>query len=399
MSTDRSTHTPQAGFEGAALREIAGSVQGNEAPATGSHVQVPDAIERRYLRIGDRYFFPDRTLAFIDDGNRIRVRTENQEVLHSVIAIAQTRGWKIIELAGTEAFRQGMWRAAALRGIEAQGYEPTQAEIVQMQRTRQKLRPSRETEQSPMPVLLEQRTAPTREGSDASDSGRDADGYLTEAAQGGRHLREGPRPPIKGALVAAAAAPYQFDSAQRMSFYATVRTEAGERTIWGADLERALAESYSRPRIGDQVVLAQRGSRPVAVRVATRNAQGELVGEKRIVAQRARWSIETPERLRAMEQRAMRVRTEELLSDAMLDRHPELATAAASIRLAEQYAKRLTGDQASQRRLVRLIRDRVADALEQGRAIHLPARRLQATPMQVRQRTGRGQEELGHDRF
>ena len=399
MSTDRSPRTPQAGFESAAVGELAGSVQSNEAPATRSHARVPDAIERRYLCIGDRYFFPDRTLAFIDDGNRIRVRTENQEVLHSVIAIAQTRGWKVIELAGTEAFRQGMWREAALRGIEAQGYEPTQAEILQMQRTRQKSRPSRETGQGPTPVLPEQKAAPTSEGSVAPDSGRDSDGYLTAAAQGGRHLREGPRPPIKGALVAAAAAPYQFDPAQRMSFYTTVRTEAGERTIWGADLERALAESSSRPRIGDQVVLAQRGSRPVAVRVATRNAQGELVGEKRIVAQRARWSIETPEHLRAMEQRAMRVRTGELLSDAMLDRHPELATAAASLQLAEQYAQRLTGDQSSQRRLVRLIRDRVADALEQGRAIHLPDRRLQATPMHVRRRTGRDQEELNHERF
>ena len=39
-----------------------------------------------------------------------------------------------------------------------------------------------------------------------------------------------------------------------------------------------------QPRIGDPVVLTQHGTRPVNVRVPARNAEGELVGEKKIVA-------------------------------------------------------------------------------------------------------------------
>ena len=199
--------------------------------------------------------------------------------------------------------------------------------------------------------------------------------------------------------MAAAAAPYQFDPAQRMSFYVMVRTEVGDRTIWGTDLERALAESASQPRIGDPVMLTQQGTHPVNVRVPARNAQGELVGEKKIVAQRARWSIETPGHLRAMQRRAGLVRTGELLSDAAVGQHPELATAAAGLKLAEQYARRVTTDTASQQGLMQLIRERMADALEQGRAIHLPDRRLRPAPMQVRQRKARGREELSHERF
>jgi hypothetical protein len=200
-------------------------------------------------------------------------------------------------------------------------------------------------------------------------------------------------------LVAAAAAPYQFDPAQRASFYVMVRTETGDRTIWGSDLERALAESASQPRIGDQVVLTQHGTRPVSVRVAARTAEGEPVGEKKIVAQRARWSVETPDHFRKLERRAERVRTGELLSDAALGQHPELITAAASLELAKQYARRVTGDPASQQRLVQLIRERMADALEQGRSIHLPDRRPHPASMRARQRVAQGQEELRHERF
>ncbi|SOE06342.1 hypothetical protein SAMN05518800_6985 [Variovorax sp. YR752] len=396
MSTDRSPDGPPSGT---APRNFVGSVQG-EAPAAGrGHARVPDAIERRYLRIDDRYFFPDRTLAFIDDGDRIRVRTENREVLHSVVAIAQMRGWRVIELKGTEAFRQGMWREAALRGIEVRGYEPTPAETLQMQRAPKKWQPSHETGQGLGSAPLDREAASTPEGSMPAEPGHDSSRHPPNAPRDGRSLRDGPRPPVRGMLVAAAAAPYQFDPVQRMSFYMTVRTETGDRTIWGSDLERALAESASQPRIGDQVVLTQHGTRPVSVRAAVRNAEGELVGEKKIVAQRARWSVETPDHLHTLEHRAERVRTGELLSDATLGQHPDLVVAAAGLKLAEQYARRVTGDHASQQRLVQLIRERMADALAQGRSIHLPDRRPHPTPIRTRQRVARGQEELSHERL
>lgn len=401
MSTDPSPVSPPAGTASAAPWDFAGSVQGDAPPTGNSRPRMPDAIERRYLRVDDRYFFPDRTLAFIDDGGRIRVRTENREVLHSVVAIAEARGWRVIELKGTESFRQGMWREAALRGIEARGYEPDQVEVLQMQRALKRWQPSHETQQDPRPqaASLDREAATVGEGSAPADPGRNASSAPSEAPPDSRSLRDGPRPPVRGRLVAAAAAPYQFDPAQRMSFYVMVRTEVGDRTIWGTDLERALAESASQPRIGDPVVLTQHGTRPVNVRVPERNAEGELVGEKKIVAQRARWSVETPDHLRAMERHARLVRTGELLSDADLGQHPELATVAVGLKLAEQYARRVTTDPASQQGLMQLIRERMAHALEQGQEIHLPGRRLRHTPLQVRQRTAGGREELNHERF
>lgn len=358
-----------SGSPGAGPGEFAGSVQGqSEVPPTGSaHPRVPDAIQRRYRQVDDRYFFPDRTLAFIDDGSRIRVHTENREVMHSVIAIAEARGWRVIELRGTEAFRQGMWREAALRGIEARGYQPTEAEVHQAERARPRNQPV--------------------------EASVDRDG-----AREPRALRDGPRPPINGVLVAAAAAPYQFDSKQRESFYVKVRTEVGDRTIWGVDLERALAESASQPRIGDSIVLTQHGTRPINLRAPARNDAGELIGERKIVAQRARWSIETPEHMRDLRQQARLLRTGEILAEASLDTSATLATAAAGLKLAEQYARRVTVDGPSQERLVEAIRDRMAAAVEQGHTLHLPHRKMRPSQRQVRQRAGRSREEPIHER-
>src|SRR6478752_1136595 len=93
-------------------------------PAAASNRVVPDAVARRFLRIDDRYFFPDRTLAFVDQGTRLKVRTHNLEVIHSVVAIMQARGWQVVQLKGTEAFRRALWREASLMGIEVRGYAP-----------------------------------------------------------------------------------------------------------------------------------------------------------------------------------------------------------------------------------------------------------------------------------
>ncbi|MGR4871133.1 LPD7 domain-containing protein [Variovorax sp. LARHSF232] len=356
-----------SGSPGAGPGEFAGSVQG-DAPQIGrAHPRVPDAIKCRYLQVDDRYFFPDRTLAFIDDGSRIRVRTDNREVMHSVIAIAEARGWRVIELRGTEAFRQGMWSEAALRGIEARGYSPTEAEVRQAERTRTRNQPV--------------------EASEDRDGAREP-----------RSLRDGPRPPIHGVLVAAAAAPYQFHPEQRMSFYVMVRTEVGDRTIWGADLERALAESASQPRIGDPIVLTQHGTRPVSLRVPARNEAGELIGERKIVAQRARWSIETPEHMRDLRRQARLLRTGQILAEASLDTSATLSTAAAGLKLAEQYAQRVTVDGPSQERLVEAIRDRMAATVEQGHTLHLPERKMRPSQRQVPQRAGRSRDEPIHER-
>lgn len=346
------------------------------SPASASNRIVPDAVASRFLRIDDRYFFPDRTLAFVDTGTRLKVRTHNLEVVHSIVAIMQARGWQTVALKGTHEFRQKVWHEATLQGIGVRGYEPSALEMQQLQRALdcdQVMRQDRPVEDGGPAVGLpstEERRAP----------------------------RDGLRPPTVGVLLAHAAAPYQFDPMQRMSYYARIQTEVGERTLWGTDLERAMVESRSGVRVGDEVVLSQRGARPVTVRVPDRNAEGELVGDKKQIAQRMTWSVEKTEYIESLDRKAALLRNGAVAADAVLSQYPDLAGAVVGMRLAEQFAQRLTPRADDQARVVHAIRSRIADAIAQGQEVKLPPQRVRQAHVHHRGRSAPTLEDPGHSR-
>ena len=53
---------------------------------------VPEHIHRRFVAVGHRYYFPDGAHAFTDRGSRLTTKSENTEVIKSLIAIAESRG-------------------------------------------------------------------------------------------------------------------------------------------------------------------------------------------------------------------------------------------------------------------------------------------------------------------
>jgi hypothetical protein len=344
-------------------------------PASASSASnriVPDAVAKRFLRIDDKYFFPDRTLAFIDTGARLKVRTHNLEVVHSIVAIMQARGWQTVQLTGTTEFRQKVWHEATLQGIGVQGHDPSPLEIHQLQRA------------------LDRKQTVKQERAPASDTPAPASNSpdtASASAEARRPSRDGLRPSMTGVLLAHAAAPYQFDPMQRMSYYMRVQTEVGERTVWGTDLERAVAESRSDVRVGDEVVLSQRGARPVTVRVPDRNTEGELVGDKKLVVQRMVWSIEKVQHIESLDRKAAVFRDDALPISTVLSQYPDLTGAVVGMKLAEQFARRVTPQPDDQARVVQAIRTGLAEAIAQGRQVRLPARQVQPTQMQQRSRS------------
>jgi putative DNA primase/helicase len=89
------------------------------------------------------------------------------------------------------------------------------------------------------------------------------------AAQGApRELRfrEPPRPAVDrlvtGELVRHGPARYLHEPNGTPSYFITVRTDRGERTLWGREIERALADSRTKPKPGDQVGVRENASIP-----------------------------------------------------------------------------------------------------------------------------------------
>lgn len=383
-------------------------------PSKPSNRIVPDAIAQRFLRIGDRYFFADRSLAFVDHGDRLKVRTHNLEVVHSVVAIMEARGWQTVRVTGTKEFCQKVWHEATMRGMGVQGYEPDPLEMQQLQRALDRDSTRRSHEPVPdkrdMREMRDKEDAHDRQGkrnartarSDvSSQNGASPTGLptgLPTSTGSPTGSRTGMRPPTIGVLLAHAAAPYQFDPAQRMSYYVRIQTEVGERTLWGTDLERAIAESRSAAQAGDEVVLAQCGARAVTVRVPARNAEGELVGDKKLVAQRMTWSVEKVPYLEALERKASLFRTGDVSPVDVVSQFPELTGAVAGMKLAEQFAQRLTPDAADQARVVQAIRTGLANAIAQGHEIKLPAQRAVQNQIHHRTRSGPSREDRQHSR-
>src|SRR5271155_3320400 len=89
---------------------------------------IPDHIRKRFVQVGHRYYFSDGAHAFTDRGVRLVTPSENTEVVKSLIAIAQARGWKEISVTGSERFRKEAWGAASALGLKVRGFTQTEFE-------------------------------------------------------------------------------------------------------------------------------------------------------------------------------------------------------------------------------------------------------------------------------
>src|SRR5262245_36829795 len=62
-----------------------------EQPKEGANARaVPKAVRERFLQVGEKFFFPSGDPAFRDLGRKLTTRSENAEVVRSLIEIAQS---------------------------------------------------------------------------------------------------------------------------------------------------------------------------------------------------------------------------------------------------------------------------------------------------------------------
>jgi hypothetical protein len=314
-----------------------------EPASSGSSERViPDHIRKRFVQVGHRYHFPDGAHAFTDRGARLVTPSENTEVVKSLIAIADARGWGEITVTGTERFRKEAWAAGSALGLKVRGYSPTEFERAHLAR---KL--AREAAASP--EVVEQYQPP--------GAGRSADGQGSVADR--------PKGPITGRLIDHGVAAYRHDPHEPMSYFVKIETPDGEREIWGVDLKRALKESLTQPKIGDDIALRAVRRDTVTVQERERDADGKVVRQKPVDTHRNRWVVEKQE---FFAERAAAART---LRDPSVDpkqaarRHPELVGTYLQMHAA-QIAARQFRDPQDRERFVSHVRTALADAVARG---------------------------------
>lgn len=330
----------------------AAPVPGAAAPASSgppTAANVPAWVRERFIVVGKRYYFPDRTLAFADDDRRLRAETDNLEVVRSLVAIAKAREWNAVKVKGSAEFRRLVWREASGQGIAVDGYTPSDVERAELQRN---LRPRPE----------------------AASTSRDAPLVTARAddvPSRARTVEPSDRAALTGKLLEFGAAPYRFDPKQGLSYYLKLQTVRGEQTLWGVDLERAIVESSTGVKVGDDVSIENLGSRPVTVKSLRRDADGKAIDE-RISTHRNRWLIEKTAYFEQRAERAGAFRNGQAARRELEDRYPDLTGAIIGLWLGEQFAERLIERPEDRERVVALVKERIAQALERGQAVDAP---------------------------
>lgn len=196
-----------------------------------------------------------------------------------------------------------------------------------------------------------------------------------------------------GRLVRHGPAPYLHDPNNEQSYFVRLETPAGEREIWGVDLERALKNSLTRPQVGDEIGVRARRRDPVVVDRVERDADNRVIAKTAITTHRNAWIVEKRDFFKERAQASRVLRDPNIDRQQAVKQHPELLGTYLQLHAAELAAKTLR-DPEDQRRFVAAVRTALADSVARGEPLSpVP---LKDTAPQRREPRGAARPE--HDR-
>jgi hypothetical protein len=169
-------------------------------------------------------------------------------------------------------------------------------------------------------------------------------------------------PTLEGQLTAFGSARYHHDPKQPRSFFVTLQTGSGERTVWGNDLERALREGVSKPDVGDTVRLVRVGQDRVTVKLSETLPDGSTV-QRDVEKLRNRWQVERTEWLRERERLANDLRSD---IEVKPGASPDAVNARLAIHQAFLLAEKHLPDKTERAAFVSAVREAFAMRLARG---------------------------------
>ena len=287
---------------------------------------VPPELGARYVRDGDKFYHQAnrKSVAFVDRGDRLDTPSSAPKMAETLVRIAEARGWEDLRVRGTEGFRREVWLEASVRGIHVDGYKPSELDKADLERRNTFTR-----DQNSIEVRSEafQKLPPVegvkRDPTLASAYGAEAAAklfaerlhpenraaFIQSVRDDITHKLERNEPiAIKlkvpeGQLVEHGQARYNFDAAEKPSYYVKLAESNGrERTYWGVGLQQAIEES--KARTGDTLQLRVTESKGIVVEGNVRDAAGQVVGRKTVDAHRNEWTASVVEKPRELERQA-----------------------------------------------------------------------------------------------
>lgn len=98
---------------------------------------IPDSVRPHYKQDGNsfRSAYHQDKIEFVDRGTRMHAYGPvSNFTARSMASVAEARGWKELEITGSDAFKSKAFVECVTRGIGVRGYEPTQRDLAALQR-------------------------------------------------------------------------------------------------------------------------------------------------------------------------------------------------------------------------------------------------------------------------
>jgi len=263
--------------------DIEQEANGNPAPKRRLYAELErkrrleliESVHKQFRVAGSSFHFKDQPdkIAFRESDNRMVSAVNDERVTKAIVKMAEAKGWQKIRVSGHPEFRRAVWFEASLRGLEVSGYKPTEQELKELAN---RMKNVVEKNAGVKKELSQEREETEKQGSVAPPS----------RAYEGRVLDHGP-------------ANYNHDPDEKPSYFVTLATENGEKTVWGVDLKRAMEDS--RAKTGDDVTLEFKGKQPVTVEALKRDKDNKVIGSEQITTNRNTWEVQKSDRYKVVE--------------------------------------------------------------------------------------------------
>lgn len=279
---------------------------------------VPRSVSNLYVAHEGKFL--DRkseTVHFEDKGRSLSTASEDRDVIAHMVEVAKAKNWGELRLKGTEEFRRQAWIAAELAGVPTRGFKPKAQDRAALTAAREAMRigagkgagersndadkartnemESADAAAQKQPASPESTNTGTPRGASSVPQGERTHATQPSSATPASPVQNTPTPAgvTAGVLVAHGPAPFNHDEKQNDSYYATVRTQDGERTVWGLDLARAIAASGVQT--GQQIELEKGGSRNVTAQQRQLDKKGKELAPKTVTSRRNEWFVSSPD--------------------------------------------------------------------------------------------------------
>jgi putative DNA primase/helicase len=251
-------------------------------------VELMQQLHHQFRVSGDKFHFKDQPgqVAFKDKGERMVSASNDERVAKAMATMADAKGWKTIKVSGHPDFQREVWMEASLRGLEVRGFKPSEQDLKTLEGRRE----------HSMRNIIEQ---------DATGRGRNvSSGHQEQVGKASPQISpkktvEAESRVFEGKVLEHGPANYNYDQKEKPNYFVKLATKAGEKTVWGIDLNRAMSHAKAKP--GDEVKLEFKGKQPVTVEALDRDQAGKVVGKKDIATHRNTWEVQKSDKYKVVE--------------------------------------------------------------------------------------------------